>query len=79
MFFGQKTTTLDQDLSQNVVVLGPNVVVFCPKKHKVVAFGNFEFKSGGFMLLTPLLSGSGFNQGVYLSKVITHKLVALLI
>jgi hypothetical protein len=44
MFFGQKNATLDQDLSQNVVVLGPNMVIFCPKNTKWWLLVNLSLK-----------------------------------
>jgi hypothetical protein len=51
-FFGQKTTTLDQDLSQKSGGFGAKCGGFLSKKHKVVAFGKFSFQNSGFMLLT---------------------------
>jgi hypothetical protein len=44
VFFEQKNTTLDQDLSQKVVVLGPNVMVFCPKNTKWWLLVDLVFK-----------------------------------
>jgi hypothetical protein len=44
MFFGQKTTTLGQDLSQKVVVFWPNVVVFCTKNINWWFLVNLIFK-----------------------------------
>jgi hypothetical protein len=54
MFFWTKNHHIGPRFESKCGGFGAKCGGFLSKKHKVVAFGKFEFKSGGFMLLTPV-------------------------